>query len=556
MKTIKFLLCFFAAAALILACQKEVSHESGNTTESDGSLLGAGGACQTSTVGGVYQKDTALNSSNYVDVSVTVNSPGSYLIYSDTVNGMWFRSSGNFSAAGVQTVRLPGFGKPIAIGTNSFNVFYDSTQCTFSITTIAGVGAAAYSLSGSGSTCINASFQGTYTAGVATNASNTMTVEVNVTTVGTYSITSTAGGITFSKSGVFAATGIQTVVLTASGTPSAAGTVTFPVVAGSSTCSKDLTVNSGSSAGVYTLVGNGSACSGAFSVQGTYTQGTALTAANTVTVQVNVTTVGSYSLTTNTANGVSFSASGTFSVTGLQTVVMAGTGTPVASGSIAYTVTGASTTCTFNLTVVAAVVDYFPRITNDNWSYEIDDVATDSLLDWVIPQTISAGAGPSTFNDFLYQYTSVIDTLGYYRKAANDYYHWVNLADYLSFDADQWVEFIFLKDNQAANFSWTTTGYSGTIFSTPITVRIVFTIVAQNTTVSLTTSTGTASYPNTIEVREKYEYLVGSTWTDATSIFGYYEDYYSKNIGWIKEQSYDQSSAPYSQFELRRYQVY
>ena len=552
MKTFKFLLCFFAAAAVILACQKELSHESGNTSISDGSLRDAAGNCLANTIGGVYQKDTALTSSNYVDVQVLVNTPGSYLVSTDTMNGMWFRSSGNFTAAGLQTVRLPGFGKPVATGTNSFNVFYDSTQCTFSITTITGASAAVYTLSGSGSTCINASFQGTYTAGVATNASNTMTIEVNVTTIGIYSITSSAGGITFSKSGSFAATGVQTVILSASGTPTAAGTVTFPVVAGSSTCSKDLVVGSGSSAAVYTLTGAPGAC-GSFTPQGTYTQGTALTAANTVTVQVNVTTLGSYSLTTNTVSNISFAASGVFVTLGVQTVVMAGTGIPTASGSLAFIVTGASTTCTFNLTVVASLSDYFPRTTNSNWSYEIDDDPIDSLLDWVIPQTLTVAG--NTYNDFLYEYTAVTDTFGYYRKAANDYYHWVNLADYLFFNNDQWVEFLFLKDNQTVGTTWTTTGYSGIINTTPITVRIKFTIVQQNQTVSLNTSTGTASYPNTIEVKEQYEYLVGSTWTDATTLFGYYEDYYSKNIGWIKDQSYDQTSTPFSKFQLRRYQV-
>src|SRR5678816_3416275 len=90
MKTIKILLCFFAAAAIIFACQKEKSHETGGGgTASDGSLQGAGSSCLGSTIGGVYQKDTTLNSSNYVDVQVLVNTPGTYLVYTDTVNGMW-----------------------------------------------------------------------------------------------------------------------------------------------------------------------------------------------------------------------------------------------------------------------------------------------------------------------------------------------------------------------------------------------------------------------------------------------------------------------------------
>jgi len=555
MKTFKILLCVFAAAAIILACQKEKSHETGGGgTASDGSLQGAGGLCQSSTIGGVYQKDTTLTSLNYVDVQVTVNTPGSYLVYSDTANGMWFRASGNFTTAGVQTVRLPGFGKPIAIGTNSFNVFYDSTQCSFSITTIAGVGAAVYGLSGAGSTCVNASFQGTYTAGVATNASNTLTVEVNVTTIGTYSMTATAGGITFTKSGAFSATGIQTVILTASGTPTAAGTVTFPVVAGTSTCSKDLTVNSGSSAAVYTLTGTPGAC-GSFTPQGTYTQGVALTAANTVTVQVNVTTLGSYSLSTNTMNGVSFAASGTFTTLGVQTVVMTNNlATPPGSGAFTYTVTGASTTCTFSLTYIASVIDYFPRTTNSNWSYEVDDDPLDSLLGWVIPQTLSANS--NTFNIFMAEYNSIVDTFGYYRKSGNDYYHWVNMADYLFFDNDQWVELNFLKDNQAVNFTWNSNPFTGTISGAPITVRIQWTITQQNGTTSLTTSTGTASYPNTIIVEEKYQWLNGTTWQDATSSFGYYKDYYSRHVGWVKEDIYDQTGTFSDQFELRRYQIY
>ena len=554
MKTLKFLFGFVATVAIILSCQKEVSQENGNSTPSDGSLQGAGGGCLGNTVGGVYQKDTSLNATNYVDVQVQVNTAGSYLVYTDTANGMYFRATGNFTSTGVNTVRLTGFGKPLNTGTNTFTVTYDSTQCTFSITTIAGVGAASFSLSGQGSTCINSNFQGTYTASTPTNASNTLTVEVNVSAVGTYSITGSADGVTFSKSGVFSSTGVQSVVLTATGTPTAAGTFPVPVVAGSSTCSKDLTVGSGSSAGVYSLVGNGAACSGAFSIQGTYTQGTALTAANTVTVQVNVTTIGTYSLSTNTNNGVSFAASGTFSATGVQTVVMTGTGTPTTSGTIPYTVTGASTTCTFNLTVGAQIIDYFPRTTNSNWTYEFDANPTDSLRTNVIANTISAAG--NTFNILMYLYQGATDTMGYYRKSGSDYYHWVNLADYLFFDNDQWTELNFIKDNQAQNFTWTSNAFTGTIGGTPITMRVKWTILQQNVPVTMSTSTGSVTYQNTIVIQEKYEYQQGTTWVDGTSIFGFYKDWYSRNVGWIKEEGYDQASMLSYSMDMRRYQVF
>jgi uncharacterized protein (TIGR02145 family) len=64
------------------------------------------------------------------------------------------------------------------------------------------------------------------TAGVAVSGV-TQTITATVTTVGTYSISATANGVTFAASGTFAGTGAQNIVLTASGTPTAAGSNTF-----------------------------------------------------------------------------------------------------------------------------------------------------------------------------------------------------------------------------------------------------------------------------------------------------------------------------------------
>jgi uncharacterized protein (TIGR02145 family) len=51
----------------------------------------------------------------------------------------------------------------------------------------------------------------------------TQTVTATVTTAGTYSISTTANGVTFDGSGTFAGTGNQNIVLTATGTPTAEG---------------------------------------------------------------------------------------------------------------------------------------------------------------------------------------------------------------------------------------------------------------------------------------------------------------------------------------------
>lgn len=88
-------------------------------------------------------------------------------------------------------------------------------------------------------------------------------------------------------------------------------------------------------------------------VNGTYNTGTTLAATNTITINVNVTTLGSgdnsYTMSTNTVNGYSFSATGTFTSTGVQTITLNGTGTPTAAGTDNFTLTYNGTTCNFNV---------------------------------------------------------------------------------------------------------------------------------------------------------------------------------------------------------------
>nr|WP_317632932.1 fibrinogen-like YCDxxxxGGGW domain-containing protein [uncultured Flavobacterium sp.] len=63
--------------------------------------------------------------------------------------------------------------------------------------------------------------------------------------------------------------------------------------------------------------------------QGTYTQGTSLNNSNTYTLSLNVSEPGTYQILITTGNGYSFSASGVFTETGTQTVVLEGQGAPV-----------------------------------------------------------------------------------------------------------------------------------------------------------------------------------------------------------------------------------
>lgn len=209
---------------------------------------------------------------------------------------------------------------------------------------------AAFTLTGSPNACTGATVNGAYFTGLPLDVSNTVTVSVNVTTIGAYSVsTATINGYKFSISGTFTTTGTQTITLVGSGTPVATQADSFiPTASGITGCSFSVTVSTPVPA-VYSFSGTPGACTVA-TVAGTYVNGTALTASNTVTVQVNVTTAGAYTISTNAVGGMTFSKSGFFATTGLQTVVLAGAGTPTTAGANNFTV--GTNGCTFSVTVI------------------------------------------------------------------------------------------------------------------------------------------------------------------------------------------------------------
>lgn len=229
---------------------------------------------------------------------------------------------------------------------------------------------AVYSLSGAGGTCTGVVLAGTYMSGMAMTATNTATIQVNVTTAGSYTITTAAvNGISFTGSGSFTTTGPQNIVLTASGTPTAAGAKNYSVAVGTTSCSFDITFAPAAPPAVFTLAGAPGACVSPV-VNGIYTATTPLSASNTVIIKVNVTTAGSYKIVTNTANGISFSGSGVFAATGTNLpVTLSGTGTPLAAGTTTLTPNIASS-CSFDIPVTAATV------ATGTYSCKIDGVAT------------------------------------------------------------------------------------------------------------------------------------------------------------------------------------
>jgi hypothetical protein len=200
-------------------------------------------------------------------------------------------------------------------------------------------------LQSNSTSCLNFTVSGAYATGTALGPANKVDIKVAVTTPGTYSITTTpVSGISFSGSGSFTNTGVQTVTLQGSGSPTAVGTINIPVTAGRSNCSFPISVGAPAA---------GTLNCAAIIPTGAYKQGTALTTANAVAIQVNVTTAGVYSITTNTVNGFSFSKSGSFATTGIQTVTLEGAGTPTAATTSTFTVNFGGNSCTFPVMVTA-----------------------------------------------------------------------------------------------------------------------------------------------------------------------------------------------------------
>lgn len=334
-----------AAVFLLTACKKNGDP----TGTSVGKLLST-----PATINGVFKVDSVLTADNYVDVQVDVSIGGSFDIRSDSVNGYSFKKTGTIST-GINTIRLYASGKPVATGTNTFTIVYGSTVHNFSISVFAaagGFGTALYTLGGSPGNCSVSSITGNYIVGQAMTAANRVEMTVNVNTTGTYLISGTTiNGVRFDTAGTFTNPGIQSIFLKAIGTPISAGTFIYPVTNGSTNCNFSITFNTVIITATYALSGSPGNCTAA-TINGTYTAGTVLTAANTAVINVNVTSPGIYTIATTSINGINFSASGTFNLTGPQQVTLNGTGTPTGAGAFNYPVSGGGNTCGISVTVL------------------------------------------------------------------------------------------------------------------------------------------------------------------------------------------------------------
>jgi|ERR1039458_8786036 hypothetical protein len=106
-------------------------------------------------------------------------------------------------------------------------------------------------------------------------------------------------------------------------------------------CSKEYSLEGGLVSGVsggtaiYTLEGTGGNCPTA-QINGTYNVGVGLQQTNNIVLQVNVSTPGTYVLSTGIVNGIQFTGAGNLSTSGLQPITLTGNGVPLGTGVFPY----------------------------------------------------------------------------------------------------------------------------------------------------------------------------------------------------------------------------
>jgi len=307
---------------------------------------------------------------------------------------------------------------------------------------------------------------GNFIAGNDLTENDQINVEVHFTAIGSYTIvTDTVNGYSFKAEGSTEDTGVINIKLSGHGKPLNTGNDHFHIVYGTSTCTASVTVLNGTSTASFMLQGSPNSCI-IDTVIGGYIKGVTADTSSQVIIAVNVTTPGTYSVSTNTVNGYSFSTSGTFSSAGLQTISLVASGTPLNAGTDVFTVNAGSSTCSFSITVLSAIVatnnDLFPLSMSSFWNYDdlyykgstvknivIDTATREGNLYTVMEEQISPG-GP---------------LLHFYRKNGSEYLEYMAIDDYTgSFRYGKRIydDILFLKENLSKGDTWETKEFTDT----------------------------------------------------------------------------------------------
>ena len=241
------------------SCKKDYSYEGGTiapvTSAAVYTFVGSPNACTAATQSGIYNIGVATNNSNTISIKVNVTTGGTYAITTSVVNAVSFSGTGNLTVGNGQTITLVANGGiPADLGTFIYPITNGTSNCSFNILYGTTTAPATFTIA-----CATAQPTGTYQQGIPTTVANIITLPVTVTTGGSYNITTSNNGVTFSAAGILPATpATQTIILRAgiNNVPSAAGTFAYTINAtGSTACAVNINYAAGFTSATDSIVG-------------------------------------------------------------------------------------------------------------------------------------------------------------------------------------------------------------------------------------------------------------------------------------------------------------
>lgn len=411
------------------------------------------------------------------------------------------------------------------------------------------------SLKDSAGNCLPKTIAGTYSAATPAVDSNFIKVAVAVTRAGAYTIsTDTVNGYSFRATGSFADTGLQEVKLQAKGTPAFEGLNVFTASYNGTSCLISITV-SPDQGGIaqFTLQGAPDTCA-PFSIRGSYIKDYSMNGLNTVTVSVNATVGGTYSISTNEVNGYKFFSNGTMAA-GIQDVILQSIGTPVNAGTDVFTVTAGNSACSFSIAVTEPVVvtgtDYFPLTTNSYWTYD-DKMSQGDTIKRVVSDSVLTNGNLYHIMHETDNYNQ--DIAAAYRKTGNEYFQYGpvdTLTASLKYVPGVLGDIKFLKQNLLSGDTWTSAEYTGTLFSgQPVWLQYNFICAESNTAITV----GNHSFINVYHIVVLPQ-VRSSTLNPYNSTSEEIDLYYARGVGLVY-MKYVKDNFKKRELALRYWQVY
>jgi uncharacterized protein (TIGR02145 family) len=266
------------------------------------------------TASGTIYANSAITTQSQ-NIIADVKTIGTYSI-STLVNGVTYAASGTFTATGNQTIALQASGTPIAIG--SFTATINTNpNCSFTSASLVqpttnGTGiVSSYTIDNDRVFYVGEPLKG-----------NWYNMGAMVTKIGTYNISKTVNGIIMTASGTFNSIGYNYIRMELAGSAISLGDYTFSTNTSIASTFNFKVVNE-STKGTAIISHNPT-----FSPTTVYFYPNVDATGVSVNLNVNVTALGTYNISTETINNITFNASGTFTSLGSQTIKLNASGMP------------------------------------------------------------------------------------------------------------------------------------------------------------------------------------------------------------------------------------